>query len=148
MKTTATALIPFTALRQGTPILPTENESWGFWGTALRNLEGEGRNLIHHDGTERDASEVRKELWDAVSGLLQDTFLLTPAQARDFLDSTAGRHLADDLIGCQAFEFYSHEIDGSSINLGKIAGIPSWIKRSIRDWAKVNGLHVSAKALR
>jgi len=61
------------------PILPTNNESWGLWGTSL------------HNGYDTDIT------WPAASRFLAETFRLNPEQVRDMLDHRFGRHLADDL---------------------------------------------------
>ena len=58
---------------------PTNNEEWGFWGTAERN--GYDTALA----------------WNAASQFLRSAFDLTAEQARDVLDARFGRHLADDL---------------------------------------------------
>jgi hypothetical protein len=62
-----------------TTILPTGNETWGFWGTSTANGY--------------DAAMA----WEAASDALATAFDLTPSQVRDLLDSRFGRHLADDL---------------------------------------------------
>lgn len=62
-------------------ILPTENEAYGFWGTMLSNY----------------GAEPQARLWTDVSRFLMDRHRLTAAQARKFMDSRMGRHLADDL---------------------------------------------------
>ncbi|HXF88862.1 MAG TPA: hypothetical protein VNK48_10965 [Xanthobacteraceae bacterium] len=60
-------------------ILPTTNETWGFWGTC------------GHNGYDRAMA------WEAASDALATAFDLTPEQVRDLLDARFGRHLADDL---------------------------------------------------
>ncbi|MEO5338710.1 MAG: hypothetical protein H7841_17770 [Magnetospirillum sp. WYHS-4] len=60
-------------------ILPTANESWGFWGTS------------RHNGYDPDLT------WTAASRFLAATFKLAPEKVRDLLDHRFGRHLADDL---------------------------------------------------
>lgn len=59
--------------------LPTENLSWGFWGTSDRN------------GYDAEMT------WNATSQFLAERFELTPEQVRTVLDSRFGRQLADDL---------------------------------------------------
>lgn len=59
--------------------LPTENLSWGFWGTSTRN------------GYDTELA------WNTASQFLAKKFDLTPEQSRTVLDSKFGRHLADDL---------------------------------------------------
>lgn len=59
--------------------LPTENPSWGFWGTS------------NHNGYDTAMA------WDAASSVLQEIFKLNSEQTRDLLDARFGRHLADDL---------------------------------------------------
>lgn len=60
-------------------ILPTRNESWGFWGVS------------RHNGYDQQMA------WQATSDTLATAFELTPEQVRDLLDARFGRHLADDL---------------------------------------------------
>lgn len=60
-------------------ILPTQNETWGFWGTC------------RHNGYDQQMA------WDAASDALATAFNLAPEQVRDLLDARFGRHLADDL---------------------------------------------------
>ena len=59
--------------------LPTENESFGFWGTSVVNGY--------------DAPTA----WDAASRVLAEALKLTPEETRDLLDARFGRHLSDDL---------------------------------------------------
>ncbi len=60
-------------------ILPTANESWGFWGAA------------GHNGYDQQMT------WEAASDALATAFDLTAEQVRNLLDARFGRHLADDL---------------------------------------------------
>ncbi len=59
--------------------IPTNNPEWGFWGTSM------------HNGYDADLT------WTTTSQFLIKNFELTPEQTRTVLDSTFGRHLADDL---------------------------------------------------
>jgi len=66
-------------------VLPTENESYGFYGTCITAGK-----------TEAEA----KNLWDEASkGLKKLNPKATPEQIRDFLDSRIGRHIADQVAG-------------------------------------------------
>lgn len=60
-------------------ILPTKDPLSGFWAAS-----------------ERNGYEVRL-VWAMASEALARIFALTPAEVRDFLDSPAGRLLADDI---------------------------------------------------
>jgi hypothetical protein len=60
-------------------ILPTKDPSSGFWAAS-----------------ERDGYEVQL-VWAMASDALATIFALTPTEVRDFLDSHAGRLLADDI---------------------------------------------------
>ena len=60
-------------------VLPTNNEAWGMWHTAESN------------GLDQQAT------WERTSHWLQSDFGLDPVDARNFLDSRHGRHLADAL---------------------------------------------------
>jgi hypothetical protein len=82
-------------------ILATRNEAWGFFGTTLSNT----------GCSDADA----RDIWDDVNCELIHEFGLTSEQARDFLDSRDGRHLADAM---------THD--------GWISGpLPTWTRRSI-----------------
>ncbi len=59
--------------------LPTENESYGFWGTSVAN----GYDV--------------PMAWEAASRVLLEALNLTPEETRDLLDARFGRHLSDDL---------------------------------------------------
>lgn len=61
-------------------ILETENQEWGFWGTA--------RTIL------RSKKDMPK-LWKETSILLQKNAELTPEQTRELLDSRWGRHFVD-----------------------------------------------------
>ncbi len=60
-------------------ILPTKDPLSGFWAAS-----------------ERNAYEV-ESVWAMASDALATVFALTPTEVRDFLDSHAGRLLADDI---------------------------------------------------
>lgn len=62
-----------------TTILPTRNETRGFWGTC------------RHNGYDQPMA------WEAASDALATAFDLSSEQVRDLLDMSFGRHLADDL---------------------------------------------------
>ncbi len=64
--------------------MQTQNREWGFYGTMARE------------------STVPDELWDEAMDALTDPdgqFRLEPEIARDLLDSTWGRHFADECVG-------------------------------------------------
>jgi hypothetical protein len=63
--------------------LPTRNESWGFFGTVETALES--------------TYEAERQYEAAQRALM--TLGLTAEQARDYLDSRDGRHLADAALG-------------------------------------------------
>lgn len=74
-------------------ILPTRDPRSGFWAAAERNGYEAG------------------PVWQRASCALATMFELTPGEVRDFLDSQAGRLLADDIgfveggpANCEAFE--------------------------------------------
>ena len=62
-----------------TPILPTRNETWGFFGTMLM----------------ADADPM--QAWNAASAVIVSATDASPEGVRDFLDSRHGRHFADDV---------------------------------------------------
>lgn len=63
-------------------ILETQNEDWGFWGTAS-GITG--------------SYEENKELWDEAFKAIQKKGGFTAEQTRDLMDSRWGRHTVDDL---------------------------------------------------
>lgn len=63
----------------------SSNKEWGFYGTIRSNL-GVG-------DSEAD------NLWDKVGSMMIDRYGLTPDQAKLFLDTSSGRHLADSMTG-------------------------------------------------
>jgi hypothetical protein len=65
-----------------TTILPTRNESWGFWGTISRS--------------ERRAVDSAVA-WEIASRRIAEATKATPEGVRDFLDSRLGRHFADEV---------------------------------------------------
>lgn len=63
-----------------TKILETQNEAWGFWGTA-------------YSITEND--KETKKIWDEAFKAIQKKGEFTPEQTRDLMDSRWGRHTVD-----------------------------------------------------
>lgn len=64
-------------------ILPTENESWGFWRTISR--------------LETPASVNTSTAWQLAFAAIGEATGLDAAAVRAFLDSRHGRHFADDV---------------------------------------------------
>lgn len=60
--------------------LPTQNEGWGFWGTAS-NYTGK---------------DNMTELWEATFKIIQDKAGFTPQETLGLMDSRWGRHTADE----------------------------------------------------
>ena len=60
-------------------ILPTKNESWGFFGTLRERAD-------------------RAEAWALAVAAIEEAACCRPEAARDFLDSREGRHFADDAL--------------------------------------------------
>lgn len=63
-----------------TEILPTQNKTWGFWGTARNNIENK--------------KEI-KLFWDTTAKNIQSKGL-TPQHTLALMDSRWGRHIADE----------------------------------------------------
>ena len=63
--------------------LKTENEEWGFYGTLMSN------------GLAKDDAHCEELYADASAIIINSGF--TPEQAREALDSTDGRHVADQI---------------------------------------------------
>lgn len=62
-----------------TEILETQNEEWGFWGTAKSIVMGEQKT---------------QKVWNEAFNLIMDIANFTPEETRDLLDSRWGRHTA------------------------------------------------------
>lgn len=76
--------------RQG-QILPTENEAWGYFGTAYTNFNDEkyGDN----------PRMLAQAAWHAVFyALMQEYPSVSSKAIREFLDNKTGRHFADEVI--------------------------------------------------
>lgn len=66
-----------------TTILETQNEDWGFWGTAKGYL--------------RHKKDMNK-LWKETAQLLQNKSGFTPEETQKLMDSRWGRHTADSYM--------------------------------------------------
>ena len=60
------------------PILPTENQDWGFWGTMREHAQ---------------------QAWPIAFTAIHNATSTDPASVRAFLDSRYGRHFADGVNG-------------------------------------------------
>jgi rubrerythrin/fructose-specific component phosphotransferase system IIB-like protein len=69
-------------------ILPSENEDWGFFGT-----------LSHRLG-----STLASTAWNAAFPLVVKALKMTSVRVQAFLDSTMGRHFADQVLNAAADE--------------------------------------------
>ena len=63
-------------------ILESRNTEWGFWGTISR--------------IENDPAADPAKAWEIASRKIAEPTQAAPEGVRDFLDSTHGRHFADD----------------------------------------------------
>lgn len=80
----------------GAAVLPSANRMHGFWGTTENNLYAKNKETLGID-TDGDTSERHAQAqWEAASKKLH-SLGMSPEQAREFLDSRYGRHLADAL---------------------------------------------------
>lgn len=85
-----------------TPVTKTKNEGWGFHGGALSQYV---RDNHGPDASESDSQEIHnaayayadKKFSEAAHSLVQNGHFDTHAQARDYLDSSYGRHSHDEL---------------------------------------------------
>lgn len=98
-----------------TKTLPTENLSWGFWGTAT------------HNGYDTAMA------WDAASTVLQNIFKLTPEQTRDLLDARFGRHLADDLSFIAGGPTSAEKIIAHITERMKHRGWNKWVHKTLQE---------------
>jgi hypothetical protein len=91
-----------TAKRQG-QVLPTENESWGFYGTIdsiRRERDPDGKGMSVDDA------------WRVAFGAVMKLFPGIPSKSiREFLDSKDGRHFADLLT----FHLDQHPLDARKL---------------------------------
>ena len=72
-------------------ILPTQNKSWGFWGTCS--------NLVNKQQTQA--------AWNGAFTIIQENAGFTPLETLALLDSRWGRHMADEFaeeISADCFE--------------------------------------------
>jgi hypothetical protein len=100
--------------------LASNNEHWGFWGTAARN-----------------GYEVQL-CWNAAADALATAFDLAPSEVRDLLDSRCGRHLADDLSFIQGGPVTAKAIEAHIRDRLAYHGWRKWFEAAIRDM-KVRG---------
>jgi hypothetical protein len=98
-----------------TTILPTRNETWGFWGTC------------RHNGYDQPMA------WEAASDALATAFDLSPEQVRDLLDTSFGRHLSDDLSFIPAGPVSREAIENHIMT--RLADRPwrGWVEKAVRD---------------
>lgn len=87
-------------------ICKTNNQEWGFFGTCRSNT---GCSI-----------EQAEDIWNDVGIDLIVNFGMTGEQARDFLDSKIGRHIADSMT-------VGNEIKGE---------LPAWAGTSIQNFLK------------
>jgi hypothetical protein len=66
-----------------TTILPSQNTEWGFWGTLGR--------------IENDLAADAAKAWESASRRIAEATSASSEGVRDFLDSSHGRHFADDV---------------------------------------------------
>jgi hypothetical protein len=66
-----------------TTILPSQNTEWGFHGTINR--------------IENDPAADAAKAWEIASRRIAEATSASPEGVRDFLDSSHGRHFADDV---------------------------------------------------
>lgn len=85
--------------------ITTQNETWGWWGTMGHNGHADVQGM-----------------WDAAIAILVAFWGMTAEDARDFLDSVAGRHLADQC---------------SSMTPDTLT-LPSWTAKEIKRWRAAN----------
>lgn len=84
------------------PVTKTKNEGWGFHGGAVSQYV---RDNHGPDASESDSQEIHnaahahadKKFSEAAHSLVQNGHFDTHAQARDYLDSSYGRHSHDEL---------------------------------------------------
>lgn len=88
-------------------ILPTANETWGFWGT-ISNAEGD--------------RFLPQEAWNVAFQVVAATFALSPELTRDFLDSRTGRHLADELTNLRGDKVGARQIRTELVQLFSTVG--------------------------
>lgn len=100
-------------------ILPSENETFGFWGESkinrYENVEG---------------------LWKDMSLLLMDVFNASPEVVRQTLDSRFGRHLADELSFVKGGKVTPETAVHHAIELLKRSDWRKYFRKAIHDSAE------------
>jgi len=89
--------------------LPSRNKVWGFFGSFLHN-------------TGQDSPGGAAAAFDSVLTDLVRRYGMSEIDARDFLDSKCGRHLADATVGSHGF----------------VANYPTWLGKETKRWRKDN----------
>jgi hypothetical protein len=101
------------AADESTQVPRTRNREWGFYGTCA----SEG-----HADPERAWDEAMAVLTD-----LKGRFVLQPEDARDLLDATWGRHLADQVVGQKVAE----AINDLAVNHGWALDARNFVRKHI-----------------
>lgn len=106
------------------PVVRSNNEGYGFFGTAYHSYRRDtyGDDNYVPDGKQKEANDaVAREFSRVANELISAGHFDSPDQARDFLDSAYGRHLANEI---------GHK--------GSIRGV-KWLDRSVRKFKLSEG---------
>lgn len=106
------------------PAVRSNNEGYGFFGTAYHSYRRDtyGDDNYVPDGKQKEANDaVAREFSRVANELISAGHFDSPDQARDFLDSAYGRHLANEI---------GHK--------GSIRGV-KWLDRSVRKFKLSEG---------
>ena len=112
-------------------LLPSENESHGFWRTAELALSGK----VMNGPLEMTRDQGVRHLWLEASRMLVQRHGLTPTWARVFLDSTAGRHLMDAICNVTIVG----QRDGGEVkdhDLSRFKGMPKWVETELSGYPR------------
>ena len=100
--------LPIKPLKPTHMMMPSNNKGWGFYGTIKRADQDDIWKAFNSMGLTDIADDLAKmspekradAVWDITMNYLVNLgFLGSEREARDYLDSKHGRHLADIILG-------------------------------------------------
>lgn len=111
------------AKKPAAPAIKTQNEGYGFHGEAMSQhiRDKHGAGTYHGDLSEKDYNEAKeaghKKFAEAADKLVSGGHFGSHEEARDYLDSTHGRHLHD----------------GASFHGGDVSKVP-WLAKDVKSY--------------
>lgn len=110
------------------PVTESRNTEWGFHGEAVRQHIRDKHGADVHEGSlspenqKAAHNEAAKRFSDTANHLVQAGHFASHEEARDYLDSTHGRHLHD----------------AATMHGGDASKVP-WLKKDVADYKKKSG---------